>query len=79
MALVPREEVRKHAVRWNAEFSFVCKMCANANTGVLERALMRVSVRKECKGKLRHLQVGSRLYEDHDTRDRQQFTAASPN
>lgn len=46
-----REEVRKHAVRWNAEFSFVCKMCANANTGVLEPALMRVSVRKECKGK----------------------------
>lgn len=45
-----REEVRKHAVRWNAEFSFVCKMCANANTGVLEPALMRVSVRKECKG-----------------------------
>lgn len=45
-----REEVRNHAVRWNAQFSFVCKMCANANTGVLEPALMRVSVRKECKG-----------------------------
>lgn len=42
--------MRNHAVRWNAQFSFVCKMCANANTGVLEPALMRVSVRKECKG-----------------------------
>lgn len=45
-----REEVRNHAVRWNAKFSFMCKMCANASTGVLEPALMRVSVRKECKG-----------------------------
>ncbi|GBP77415.1 Protein FAM102A [Eumeta japonica] len=45
-----REEVRNHVVRWHATFSFVCKMCANANTGVLEPALMRVSVRKECKG-----------------------------
>ncbi|XP_023942735.2 uncharacterized protein LOC112049170 [Bicyclus anynana] len=53
-----REEVRKHAVRWNAEFSFVCKMCANANTGVLEPALMRVSVRKECKGGRSYQKLG---------------------
>ncbi|XP_045760520.1 protein FAM102A isoform X2 [Maniola jurtina] len=53
-----REEVRKHAVRWNAEFSFVCKMSANANTGVLEPALMRVSVRKECKGGRSYQKLG---------------------
>ncbi|CAH0722111.1 unnamed protein product, partial [Brenthis ino] len=53
-----REEVRKHAVRWNAKFSFVCKMCANANTGVLEPALLRVSVRKECKGGRSYQKLG---------------------
>ncbi|XP_046972602.1 uncharacterized protein LOC124539288 isoform X2 [Vanessa cardui] len=53
-----REEVRKHAVQWNANFSFVCKMCANANTGVLEPALLRVSVRKECKGGRSYQKLG---------------------
>lgn len=53
-ALRCREEVCNHSVRWNAQFSFVCKMCANANTGVLEPALLRVSVRKECKGTSHH-------------------------
>ncbi|XP_045504151.1 uncharacterized protein LOC123700842 isoform X2 [Colias croceus] len=53
-----REEVRDHAVRWNAQFSFVCKMCANANTGVLEPALLRVSVRKECKGGRSYQKLG---------------------
>ncbi|XP_050663625.1 uncharacterized protein LOC126964504 isoform X1 [Leptidea sinapis] len=53
-----REEVRNHSVRWNAEFNFVCKMCANANTGVLERALLRVSVRKEVKGGRSYQKLG---------------------
>ncbi|XP_048481973.1 protein FAM102A [Plutella xylostella] len=53
-----REEVRNHAVRWHAAFSFVCKMCANANTGVLEPALLRVSVRKECKGGRSYQKLG---------------------
>ncbi|XP_049887944.1 protein FAM102A isoform X2 [Pectinophora gossypiella] len=53
-----REEVRNHAVRWNAQFSFMCKMCANANTGVLEPALMRISVRKECKGGRSYQKLG---------------------
>ncbi|KAI5637363.1 hypothetical protein NE865_09932 [Phthorimaea operculella] len=52
------EEVRNHAVRWNAQFSFMCKMCANANTGVLEPALMRISVRKECKGGRSYQKLG---------------------
>ncbi|XP_047525625.1 protein FAM102A isoform X5 [Pieris napi] len=53
-----REEVREHAVRWNSTFSFVCKMYANANTGVLEPAKLRVSVRKECKGGRSYQKLG---------------------
>lgn len=45
-----REEVKDHTVQWNARFSFPCKMLANASTGVLERCVLRISVRKECKG-----------------------------
>ncbi|XP_044258634.1 uncharacterized protein LOC123007411 isoform X2 [Tribolium madens] len=45
-----REEVRDHKVKWGANFSFPCKMSANASTGVLERCILRISVRKECKG-----------------------------
>ena len=51
-----REEVQQHTVRWAAKFPFVCKMSANASTGVLEPCLLRISVRKvrdrqadECK------------------------------
>lgn len=45
-----RQEVKDHTVQWNAHFSFPCKMLANASTGVLERCVLRISVRKECKG-----------------------------
>jgi hypothetical protein len=45
-----REEVRDHKVKWGTNFSFPCKMLANASTGVLERCILRISVRKECKG-----------------------------
>ncbi|XP_065169308.1 uncharacterized protein [Atheta coriaria] len=45
-----REEVRDHTVKWNARYSFPCKMLANASTGVLERCVLRISVRKESKG-----------------------------
>ena len=41
-----REEVQQHTVRWAAKFPFVCKMSANASTGVLEPCLLRISVRK---------------------------------
>ncbi|KPI95319.1 Protein FAM102A [Papilio xuthus] len=57
-SLIKKEEVCNHSVRWNAQFSFVCKMCANANTGVLEPALLRVSVRKECKGGRSYQKLG---------------------
>ncbi|KAK9498773.1 hypothetical protein O3M35_003336 [Rhynocoris fuscipes] len=45
-----REEVQDHKVKWGAKFEFVCKMSANASTGVLEPCMLRVSVRKELKG-----------------------------
>ncbi|XP_049953286.1 protein FAM102A isoform X3 [Schistocerca serialis cubense] len=45
-----REEVHEHTVRWGASFEFVCKMSANASTGVLDPCVLRVSVRKEVKG-----------------------------
>ncbi|XP_049806146.1 protein FAM102A isoform X1 [Schistocerca nitens] len=45
-----REEVHEHTVRWGASFEFVCKMSANASTGVLDPCILRVSVRKEVKG-----------------------------
>uniref|UniRef100_T1IDY6 C2 NT-type domain-containing protein n=1 Tax=Rhodnius prolixus TaxID=13249 RepID=T1IDY6_RHOPR len=44
------EEVQDHKVKWGAKFEFVCKMSANASTGVLDPCMLRVSVRKELKG-----------------------------
>lgn len=43
---VHREEVQQNCVRWGKKFSFVCKMCANPITGVLDPCICRVSVRK---------------------------------
>ncbi|XP_074039222.1 uncharacterized protein isoform X1 [Leptinotarsa decemlineata] len=45
-----RQEVVDHKVSWGAKFTFPCKMMANASTGVMERCLLRVSIRKESKG-----------------------------
>ncbi|XP_024083736.1 protein FAM102A isoform X3 [Cimex lectularius] len=45
-----REEVQDHKVRWGAKFEFVCKMSANASTGILDPCMLRISVRKEIKG-----------------------------
>ncbi|XP_034936935.1 protein FAM102A isoform X2 [Chelonus insularis] len=45
-----REEVQEHTVRWNAKFDFLCKMSANASTGILDPCILRISVRKEIKG-----------------------------
>ena len=52
-----REEIQDHKVRWGAKFEFVCKMSANASTGVLDPCMLRISVRKvtiievkSCKG-----------------------------
>nr|XP_046264912.1 protein FAM102B-like [Scatophagus argus] len=45
-----RESVQANCVRWMKRFSFMCKMSANAGTGVLDPCVCRVSVRKELKG-----------------------------
>ncbi|KAL6463753.1 hypothetical protein MHYP_G00281440 [Metynnis hypsauchen] len=45
-----RQEVQENCVRWRKKFSFVCKLSANPNTGVLDPCICRVSVRKELKG-----------------------------
>lgn len=46
----PRLEVKEHSVRWHRVFSFQCKMTANANTGILDACLCRVSIRREAQG-----------------------------
>ncbi|KAK7136368.1 hypothetical protein R3I94_014879 [Phoxinus phoxinus] len=53
-----REEVHENAVRWRKRFSFVCKMSANPNTGVLDPCVCRVSVRKELKGGKTYSKLG---------------------
>ncbi|XP_077412097.1 EEIG family member 2-like isoform X2 [Vanacampus margaritifer] len=45
-----REPVQANCVHWRKRFSFMCKMSANARTGVLDPCVCRVSVRKELKG-----------------------------
>uniref|UniRef100_A0A667X070 EEIG family member 2a n=1 Tax=Myripristis murdjan TaxID=586833 RepID=A0A667X070_9TELE len=45
-----REPVQANSVCWKKRFSFMCKMSANAGTGVLDPCVCRVSVRKEMKG-----------------------------
>ncbi|XP_072220164.1 EEIG family member 2-like [Leuresthes tenuis] len=45
-----REPVQANCVHWKKRFSIMCKMSANAGTGVLDPCLCRVSVRKELKG-----------------------------
>ncbi|XP_026229856.1 protein FAM102B-like [Anabas testudineus] len=45
-----REPVQANCVHWKKRFSFICKMSANAGTGVLDPCVCRVSVRKEVKG-----------------------------
>lgn len=41
-----REPVQANSVHWKKRFSFICKMSANAGTGVLDPCVCRVSVRK---------------------------------
>lgn len=53
-----REEVKNHSVKWGARFEFVCKMSANASTGVLDPCNLRISVRKESKGGRSYQKLG---------------------
>jgi len=56
--ITSREEVLQHTVRWGAKFPFVCKMSANASTGLLDPCLLRISVRKEVKGGRSYQKLG---------------------
>lgn len=53
-----REEVHNHQVSWDQKFEFICKMTANASTGVLEPCTLRVSVRKEINGGRSYQKLG---------------------
>uniref|UniRef100_I3JV44 EEIG family member 2a n=1 Tax=Oreochromis niloticus TaxID=8128 RepID=I3JV44_ORENI len=53
-----REPVQANCVRWKKKFSFMCKMSANAGTGVLDPCVCRVSVRKELKGGKTYAKLG---------------------
>lgn len=46
MCFSHRESVHANCVHWKKRFSFMCKMSANAGTGVLDPCMCRVSVRK---------------------------------
>lgn len=48
--LIRSEEVKNHTVKWDQTFPFLCKMSANASTGILDPCIVRISVRKESKG-----------------------------
>ncbi|XP_032595529.1 myosin-G heavy chain isoform X7 [Drosophila grimshawi] len=53
-----REEVKNHRVEWNRSFEFLCKMSANASTGVLDPCQLRISIRKEMKGGRSYYKLG---------------------
>jgi hypothetical protein len=55
---INREEVKSHTVKWGQQFSFPCKMSANASTGVLDPCLLRISIRKEVKGGRSYQKLG---------------------
>ncbi|XP_046903983.1 protein FAM102A isoform X2 [Hypomesus transpacificus] len=58
IATSSREEVLENCVHWRKRFTFVCKMCANPTTGVLDPSICRVSVRKELKGGKTYSKLG---------------------
>lgn len=58
VATSTREEVHDHCVRWRKRFTFVSKMSANPQTGVLDPSVCRVSVRKELKGGKAYSKLG---------------------
>lgn len=53
-----REEVKNHTVKWDQKFEIVCKMSANASTGILDPCTVRISVRKEIKGGRSYQKLG---------------------
>ena len=56
--IISREEVKNHTVNWDQKFEILCKMSANASTGVLDPCTLRISVRKEIKGGRSYQKLG---------------------
>lgn len=52
------EEVKNHTVKWDQKFEIVCKMSANASTGILDPCTVRISLRKEIKGGRSYQKLG---------------------
>lgn len=50
--------MKNHAVKWGQKFEFLCKMSANASTGILDPCTFRISVRKEIKGGRSYQKLG---------------------
>lgn len=44
-----RIEVKDHKVKWGTKFDFTCRMSANPSNGILDSAILRLSVRKVVK------------------------------
>jgi len=53
-----RVDVSQHACKYGDNFTFPCKMHANASTGVLESCKCRISIRKEEKGGKNFRKIG---------------------
>ncbi|OCT85280.1 protein FAM102B isoform X1 [Xenopus laevis] len=53
-----REVVQANSVHWRKQFTFMCKMSASANSGILDPCVCRVSVRKELKGGKAYAKLG---------------------
>eukprot|EP00794_Sanderia_malayensis_P016016 gene16016-17633_t len=57
-SLTSRKDVTEHLAKWGSIFNFTCKMVANSSSGMLEKCLCRVSIRKEIKGGKSHEKLG---------------------
>lgn len=50
--------MKNHIVKWDQKFEILCKMSANASTGVLDPCTLRISIRKEIKGGRSYQKLG---------------------
>lgn len=41
-----RVEVHSHSANWNSHFNFSCRITVDPSTGVLEKCMCRISLRK---------------------------------
>lgn len=53
-----RVEVHNHSANWNSHFNFCCRIAVDPSTGVLEKCMCRISLRKEQKGGKTYQKLG---------------------